>query len=303
MKRLYPLGALLAGSALALLLATVPGCTQKTTDGTPGKGAGTATGVGSAKGDGEKGDKKGEALVVKATGASLKGKVTYDGKPPERAEIKQMHDHADSKFCLMGPHLDQRWIYDDAGGVANVIVFLEAPAGKFFSADESLVKEHTKDASIDQPHCVFEPHIVAMFPAYRGADNKEHKTGQKLLVKNASDVSHNTKIAGTKGVIFNQNINPKTTKGDEVEIPYQGVKKPLDVGCDKHTWMSAKIVTFDHPFFGVTDEHGNFEIANVPTDAEVTVRLWHEEAGTKDAGKKTFKAGEQASDNYKISAK
>ena len=52
----------------------------------------------------------------------------------------------------------------------------------------------------------------------------------------------------------------------------------VEVKCDAHAWMSAYIVLFDHPYFAVTDEEGEFEIADVPPGA-YTLNVWHETLG------------------------
>jgi hypothetical protein len=52
----------------------------------------------------------------------------------------------------------------------------------------------------------------------------------------------------------------------------------LKVVCDTHAWMLGYVHVFDHPFFAVTDEKGNFSIANVPP-GKYTLKAWHEDAG------------------------
>jgi hypothetical protein len=302
MKRSYLLGSLLVIPALVLFLASVPGCTKTDKGGKEGTASKeNVSKEGTKEGDG--GSKKAEAVVAKADG-SLKGKVIYDGTPPDRPPLP-MKGHADEKVCMAGPHLDQKWIVSKEHGVANVVVYLEAPEGKFFAVDEKIVKEQKPEVVIDQPHCVYEPHVVALFPVWRDADNKQHKDGQKLLVKNSSaGISHNTKITADKGVIFNAvQFDPKGDAVDKLTFS-QGPKKPVDVSCDKHTWMNAKILTFDHPFFAVTDEKGDFEIKHVPTGVPVTVKYWHEDIGIKDAAKdQTFKAAENDLPEIKVKAK
>jgi hypothetical protein len=52
----------------------------------------------------------------------------------------------------------------------------------------------------------------------------------------------------------------------------------LKLACDTHAWMRGYIYVFDHPFFAVTDERGEFSIPDLPPGRYV-VRAWHEEAG------------------------
>lgn len=312
MNRYTLLGSLLAVPALALFLASVPGCSKPADKGTADKGT-AAKGDGATssskgdtggKGEGDKKGGKGEVVAVKATDAVVKGKVVYDGTPPVMPKIKAMDKHEDHAKCEAGPTHEQTWLVSKDGGVENTVVFLEPAAGGSFALEESQVKSYKHDGAIDQPFCVYEPHIVALFAAYKTADGKLHETGSKLFVKNSSgNISHNTKITGDEragNAPFNKNIDPGSKDGIPVAIKYQ--RKPIDVACDKHTWMNAKVLTFDSPFFAVTDKDGNFEIKNAPSGVEVTVKIWHEGINFKDEGKQTLKAGENDLKTIKIKA-
>lgn len=291
MKRCISLGSLLTVLVLAVIFTTVPGCPGPKTPPVvapvvPPKGGDDGKG-----GDGKGADTKsgkGEALAVKAWDGVVKGQVTIDGAAPAMADLK-MTGHADEPKCHAGPKKDQTWIVSEKGGVANVAVILEAPEGKFFAVDEKLVKE-CKEPSIDQPFCVYEPQLVALFPVYNDKDGKAIDTGLKLLVKNTGAISHNTKFKGElkKNPGYGKDLAPGKT--EPCEFKYQ--KSPIDISCDKHTWMSATLLTFDHPFFAVTDKDGNFEIKNVPTGVDLTVKVWHKAVPTGPTMKKTFTKGD-----------
>jgi hypothetical protein len=304
MHRKFYLGSLLVIPAVAFMLATVPGCPNK-----EGKTSPVAK-TGGAGSDTVAADKKGgkaEAFLVKATDGTIKGRVVYDGTPPVMPDIKAMAASGDKAQCHAGDadhpyrHKEQTWIVGKDHGVANTLVFLEAPGGKFFAMDEAEAKKFDhKDAVIDQPYCVFEPHVVAAFAAYRDKDNKLHETGAKLLVKNSGQISHNTKSDGDgKRDAFNKPANPDST--DTIKLEYSP-KRILDIACDKHNWMSAKLVTLDHPFFAVTDKDGNFEIKNVPTGVDLTLKTWHEDAADVKENV-NVKSGETATKELKIKQK
>jgi hypothetical protein len=40
---------------------------------------------------------------------------------------------------------------------------------------------------------------------------------------------------------------------------------PIQIACDVHPWMNAKLMVFNHPYFTITDADGKFEIAKAPT--------------------------------------
>ena len=50
--------------------------------------------------------------------------------------------------------------------------------------------------------------------------------------------------------------------------------------CDTHAWMLAYIHVFDHPYFAVTDEHGNLTVSNLPGQA-LFLKAWHEDVGVR----------------------
>src|SRR5438552_940248 len=60
--------------------------------------------------------------------ATLKGKVTYDGTPPAKADISAKFDAVpkDKPHCSKGDTEDPTWIVDSSSkGVANAVVFLK----------------------------------------------------------------------------------------------------------------------------------------------------------------------------------
>jgi len=289
MKRFSLLGALLAIPALALMV-TVSGCTKGENKGTPPQAKdGTAKDGtpkdGTAK-DGEPKKGKAEELEAKTDGV-IKGRVVVDGPKPEMPPEKniQTAKGKDLEVCEAGSpseKVEQTWIVSKDGGVANVVVWLAPPEGKSFKLTDEIKGEFKHDAVIDQPHCAFVPHILAMYP----------KGGQdELVVKNSAEIPHNTNITGDErkgNSNKNLNIGPKTE--EKFKVNYQ--KEPLHVKCDRHPWMNAKIFTFNQPYFAVTDKDGNFEIKHVPTDVPLTVVMWHEAKGeVKGTDAHTFKSG------------
>jgi hypothetical protein len=59
--------------------------------------------------------------------------------------------------------------------------------------------------------------------------------------------------------------------------------RPIKVQCNVHNWMSAWVYVADHPYFAVTDEHGNFEIKNAPAGS-VKMAVWQEKIGYGEGG-------------------
>jgi len=292
MKRFFSLGSLLAVLAFAVVLATVPGCPESKVTPTKDKAAVATDKSATPKDDTTPKGGKGEAVVAKAYDAVVKGKVVYDGTPPEMPPIKAMAGHGDEAKCHAGPTKEQTWIVGKDNGVANVAVYLEPAGGKFFAIDEKVAKEHKNSPSIDQPFCVYEPGLVGIFTAYKSSDGEVHDVGAELVVKNSGVISHNTKIQGGRA---NPLQDHTLNAGEKKMAPIKYQKEVIDVACSKHQWMNAKIKAFDHPFFAVTDKDGNFEIKNVPSDVDLVVKLWHVDGTGSDVAKKLSK-GDNAVD-------
>jgi hypothetical protein len=248
---------------------------------------------------------------------TLKGKVTFDGTPPVMKPDIVQSDNKDKEFCHKGSPKDiqeQTWKIGPDKGVANVVVFLKAPDGKYFKIPED-EKERKDTVKIDQPFCAFEPHVVALFPSYfDGATQKQKPTGQKFEIVNSAPITHNTNWRSSDSTLI---------KGDNVILPSKGAPRVIQVkassdkktgdhqqvaiSCDIHKWMSGYALVFDNPFTAVTSgdakdqkDFGAFEIKKVPTGAEVEIWYWHESMPKAQMLKKvTLKDGTNTED-FKI---
>jgi plastocyanin len=62
-----------------------------------------------------------------------------------------------------------------------------------------------------------------------------------------------------------------------VTFDQPGVVKVL---CHVHPHMEAFIVVKEHPFFGVTDNRGNYQLENIPL-GKYRLEIWHPEFGSR----------------------
>ncbi|HEV3144975.1 MAG TPA: hypothetical protein VGZ47_13880, partial [Gemmataceae bacterium] len=70
--------------------------------------------------------------------ATIKGTVTFDGDPPPMPIVAGIDAHKDKGFCCTKgcPH-EETWMVDPATkGVANVVVWVSCPNGKYFPMDD-----------------------------------------------------------------------------------------------------------------------------------------------------------------------
>jgi plastocyanin len=217
---------------------------------------------------------------------SISGKVTLGKEVPAvESLVEAMKKHADAKCCLdpeakEKEKIDLKWIVDPkTKAVANVMVWVTLPKGKAFPIHKSYQKR-TEKITLDQPHCQFLPRVLAYQPYYK-ENGKTVATGQTIVFKNSSVVNHNVRVIGN-GIDndgFNINVTAKSEYTPPKEKDLKPQRLPLEVKCDIHTWMTARIFVFDHPYYALTNEKGEFEIPHVPAGMELTLMAWHENEG------------------------
>jgi len=236
------------------------------------------------------------ALEVKGRNGVLTGKVVYDGEPPPLEPFPKLLQHPDKEGCLKGGPEQiskQNWrVNKENHGLADVVVWLEPPAGKYFSLPEQERKRTGEEVLIDQPHCAFVPHVATLFPFYFDGTKLE-PTGQKLAIRNSAPFPHAIQWDPTpQNQMYNQPMGPNTKK----EFVLHPQKKPLLVGCGLHSWMYGVLWIFEHPYHAVSGADGTFQIKNVPTDVELTFKAWHESRPKPfEERQMTFKKGENPS--------
>ncbi len=226
------------------------------------------------------------AGAVRAEGwGTIKGQVVWAGdKVPERAPVKV---DKDQNACMKnGPLLDDKLVVNPKNkGVRWVAVYLMNKDGfkKPIPIHPALKEIKKKLVEVDQPCCQFEPHVLAV------------REEQTLVFKNSATISHNVKVDPVPSL--NQIVPP----GKELKVEnLQARNLPLQIACNIHPWMSAKVFVLSHPYFAVTDEDGNFEIKDAPA-GDFRLVVWQEAVGWvvaedggkgKDGKKITIKAGE-----------
>jgi hypothetical protein len=217
----------------------------------------------------------------------LRGKVSWQGDPPEIKKDVILNNNKDRRYCCRGDTADPRWKIGSKKGIANVVVWLRAPRGSYFELPDRL-KSREDSVKIDQPFCQFEPHVVVLFPSYFDGI-RQRPTGQEFTVINSAAITHNVSwIASDPTVIKGENVilprnSDRLVKTSPCHAKRFGGEQLVTVMCDLHTWMSAYAWVFDHPFAAVTAggnkdaaSFGSYEIKDVPCGMEVEIVYWHE---------------------------
>ena len=116
-----------------------------------------------------------------------------------------------------------------------------------------------KTVEMDQPCCRFIPHVLGI------------RVGQTLIVKNSATFGHNANFVSSN----NGQRNPLIPAGKEDAFPIQERERgEVKITCNIHPWMSASIRVFDHPYFAVTNEDGEYEIKKAPV-GKLRIFVWH----------------------------
>jgi len=198
----------------------------------------------------------------------IKGRIIWGGEKLPAPLNLNLKGNADAAACLKnGPVRDETWVVNPKNkGIKNAFVWLEgATKGDKLPIHPNLKNVLPAKIEVDQPACAFIPHAVAL------------REGQVLVAKNSSGIGHNFKWTG----------NPTVNPGGNSLLPPGAVKDiddlkadriPIAIECNIHPWMRGWARVFDHPYYAVTDDDGNFTIKNAPA-GDFRIKVWHGSSG------------------------
>jgi plastocyanin len=186
---------------------------------------------------------------------TIKGHIKLMGKLPGNPIIRMGMDPKCAQ-ANRGTRVIQEYVAATIdGSLANVFVRLQ---GTFPQTPVP-----TDPVVLDQRACVYRPRVV-------GA-----RVGQTLQVKNSDDWMHNVHSLSAAGNDFNIS-EPKAGMVQSFKLKKEEVM--LHIKCDIHSWMTSYVGVVTNPYFAVSNDGGNFEIANVPAGS-YTILTWHERYG------------------------
>ena len=199
-------------------------------------------------------------------GKSVTGKVVYDA--PTAPKAAALAVNKDKAHCLSkGAINSEAWEVNSKNlGLKNVFVWLEAKDGKM-PIHPKLKAAKAKTHTIAQPCCKFIPHALVM------------RQGDILKVTNTAPIAHNFRWVGRPPINNGGNIlMPAGGKPFEIKNLAADAKFPIIVSCDIHSWMSAYVRVFDHPYATLTDENGQFTM-ELPPAGDYVLKMWHPASG------------------------
>ncbi len=195
------------------------------------------------------------AIPAVAHAGIVEGRVTS----AKRATKKTLAVTKDAGVCGKKGIPDESLIVATDGALANAVASLEGvPTG---------AAAQPAEAKLDQTACRFIPHVQSA------------TVGGRLVVHNSDKVLHNVHAFRGADTAFNIALPMPQMKST------QSLKEPgvLTLRCDAgHTWMSAHVAVFAHPYHAVSGKDGRFTIAEVPP-GKYTLRVWHETLGERTA--------------------
>lgn len=124
------------------------------------------------------------------------------------------------------------------------------------------------DSEVELAHkkCNYSPRILGI------------RAGQRLAIVNSDPTVHNTHPTPK----YNQEWNMSQAPGGTPFVKsFNRAERFIPVKDNHHPWERAIVGVFDHPFFAVSDEFGNFEIRGVPPGKYKLV-VWHERLGEQE---------------------
>lgn len=168
----------------------------------------------------------------------------------------------DKTFHICGETLTDPVLMVQEGGVKGAVIWIE------WKPDEAYTTlEPQAPISLKSQKCLFHPRIQAT------------RVGAFLHLNSGDETAHNPHgWWNNEKTVFNITLLNPNLKFKR-KLRWAGTYR---VECDTHTWMKSYILVFNHPFFAVTDEKGNFVLKDVPVGTH-TLRVWHEVLGEQTA--------------------
>ena len=200
------------------------------------------------------------AMPDEANGATITGKVTFDGTKPTAKTIDMSANPVCTKAHAASPAKTEDAVVNDNGTLKYVFVWIKS------GLPDQTWQVPTTAITLDQNGCMYKPHVIGVM------------TGQGIEIKNDDATNHNIHPLPKINQEWNESQPPK---GDPKTKSFAREEVLIPVKCNVHPWMRAYIGVVSHPFFAVTGEDGTFTIKGLPPGT-YTLEAVHEKYGTKD---------------------
>lgn len=203
--------------------------------------------------------------------STIRGRVVFEGEPIPMQKFIPKASGARTEEWVVNPF---------NRGVQNVIVWLapeqtaeqmEALKSKKLKVFPSFKPEdfHPSTGKPDDRKIVipampwaFVPHVTAM------------RDGATLTIQNLTTDLEKVKMEGA----INPAVNPLLAQQQVFKQKMVAERLPILLESSIHSWLTAYVKVFDHPYFAVTNAEGEFLIPNAPA-GNLRLFVWQESAG------------------------
>lgn len=190
---------------------------------------------------------------------TLKGRIVFSEPAPKSEPFEITRD---PEVCGQAGLTDESLvIHPEDRGIRHVAVWLDSRQP--VPVHPSLLNVPDNPPVLDNKDCRFVPRMVPL------------RTGQLIRMTNSDPVAHNVAVYARRNQPFSEivpAIQPLEKTFSKPEL------LPVRIDCSIHAWMRAWLVISEHPYVAVTDEHGAFEIPNLPA-GEWKFHFWQERSG------------------------
>lgn len=201
----------------------------------------------------------------------------------EAAEAQRKLEEAQQKLKRVVKNVPK---VDNAGSITGIVTCQKmrnnADAVVFIEKVDNNFTPPTEHAIVDQLNLTYVPRVVAI------------QKGTVVDFPNSDAVRHNVFSPPTAALQFNLGTYP-TGVIKEVSFDVVGETPLL---CNVHAEMAGYVVSFDNPYFAITDKDGNYTIEGV-SPGKYVVKTWHEKL--KEVSQEvTVEAGKAATVNFEL---
>lgn len=188
--------------------------------------------------------------------ATVIGSVKFLGQRPAPTRINMNADPTCAKLHPGGVTVEDVVAAGD-GALQNAVVFVSEGLG------DRTFDPPAQPVSMEQKGCIYAPHVVTL------------RANQELDIMNNDTTTHNIHPVPAN----NREWNKAQPPGTRVDATFAREEIAIPMKCNIHPWMRSYVAVFKHPFYGVTDKAGHFELKNLPP-GDYTIQAWHEKLGT-----------------------
>jgi hypothetical protein len=196
-------------------------------------------------------------LQGQTNGGTIRGRIVFGGSPPRPPLISMAKDPNCLKINAGKKIFDDTLITAAGNTVQNVFVHIKS------GLQRTSYPPSSKFVQLDQKGCIYTPRV-------QGA-----MIGQTLKIVNSDQTLHNIHSQSPEYLL---NI-AQPIAGMVYNLPLKSQAVMLILKCQIHQWMLGYVGVLSHPFYGVSDSAGSYEIKNIPP-GRYEVQAWHEQLGT-----------------------